>query len=154
MRYFEDFHVGETMEFGSHTVTREEIAACATQFDPQRFHLDDVIAARSIFGGLTASGWHTASLSLRLFVDAVLLDSSSLAGAGIDALRWLKPVRPGDSLRVRWTVLSATRSKSRPDRGLVHNQIEVFNQNAEKVLIYDLSAFFGARNAAPQPADA
>ena len=145
MRYFEDFQPGAVEEFGSRTVSRDEIVAFASAFDPQLFHIDDAAGAQSIFGSLIASGWHTISISSRLFVDHVLLDSSSLGGPGVDDLRWLKPVRPGDTLRLRWTVVEATRSKSKPDRGVVRHRIEVLNQDGDVVLTYIVIVMFGAR---------
>jgi acyl dehydratase len=147
MRYLEDFHPGAVEEFGGRTVTRDEIVAFAAAFDPQPFHLNDEAGARSIYGGLIASGWHTAALSSRMFVDHLLADSTSLGGPGLDELRWLKPVRPGDTLSLRWTVLETTRSKSKPDRGVVRSRIEVLNQAGDTVLTYILIVMFRARGA-------
>src|SRR5436309_475341 len=127
-RYFEDYQAGISDEFGRITVEEEEVIAFGHRFDPQPFHTDPAAAEQSVFGGLIASGWHTASLMMRLLVEHYLSPSASLGSPGIDELRWLKPVRPGDVLSVRVTVLDATRSRSKPDRGIVRSQVEVLNQ--------------------------
>src|SRR5258708_421531 len=103
MRYFEDFQVGDIFDLGSTTVTEEEIISFARQFDPQPFHTDPVLAKDSIFGGLVASGWHTTAMFMRLFFDGLLHETASIASPGVDDVRWLKPVRPGDVLRARFT---------------------------------------------------
>ena len=118
---------------GSEMCIRDRISF-ARRFDPQPFHTDPAAAKGSIYGGLIASGWHTASLMMRLFADHYLTSSSSLGSPGVDELRWLKPVRPGDTLSLRATVLEATRSRSKPDRGLVRTLVEVLNQNREVVM--------------------
>lgn len=133
-RYFEDYIAGMTHEFGSILVEEEEVIAFARRFDPQPFHMDPDAAQESAFGGLIASGWHTASLMMRLYAGHYLSPVSSLASPGVDELRWLKPVRPGDLLSVRVTVLETTRSRSKPDRGIVRSFIEVLNQQQEVVL--------------------
>jgi acyl dehydratase len=136
--YLEDFQVGDVQETGSWTVTREEILAFARQFDPQPFHIDEAAAARTSFGGLIASGWHTASICMRLVVDTALVDESgetgSLGSPGVDELRWVKPVRPGDTLTVRIEVVEIVPSRSKPDRGLVRLRYTVFNQRREDVM--------------------
>lgn len=132
-RYFEDYTVGAVFEFGSVTVTAEQIIAFARQYDPQDMHIDPVAAAAGPTDGLIASGWHTVGLQMRLFADHYL-SKNGLASPGIDELRWPHPVRPGDTLRVRVTVTDARRSRSKPDRGLVHAFVEVLNQNGETVL--------------------
>jgi acyl dehydratase len=132
--YFEDYIVGATQELGSIAVEEAEVISFAQRFDPQPFHIDPAAAKQSIFGGLIASGWHTASLMMRLFVDHYLSQSTSLGSPGVDELRWLKPVRPGDVLAIRATVLEATRSRSKPDRGLIRTLVEVLNQNREVVM--------------------
>jgi acyl dehydratase len=136
--YLEDFQVGDIRETGSWTVTREEILAFARQFDPQPFHIDEAAAARTSFGGLIASGWHTASICMRLVVDTALVDESgetgSLGSPGVDELRWVKPVRPGDTLTVRIEVVESVPSRSKPDRGLVRLRYTVFNQHRENVM--------------------
>ena len=127
--YWEDFVPGETIEIGRKTVTREEMLAFSREFDPQAFHVDENAARSSIYGGLIASGWHTASMMMRLMVDHYLSSVASLASPGVDELRWLAPVRPGDTLRVQATVQDARVSKSNPTRGVVTGYIEVLNQD-------------------------
>ena len=134
MRYFEDFQVGDIFDLGSTTVTEEEIISFARQFDPQPFHTDPVLAKDSIFGGLVASGWHTAAMFMRLFFDGLLHETASIASPGVDDVRWLKPVRPGDVLRARFTVIESTPSKSKTSLGIVRSRCEVFNQADELVM--------------------
>ena|SRR6478735_4625396 len=133
-RYFEDYHVGMIDEFGDIAVTAEEIVEFARRYDPQPMHVDSEAAARGPFGGLIASGWHTAAMVMRLFVEHYLSKVATLPSPGVDELRWVRPVRPGDTLRVRVTVLETRRSRSKPDRGLVHGLVEVLNQNGELVM--------------------
>jgi acyl dehydratase len=132
--FFEDFRPGEVTETGSVTVTREEIVAFARQFDPQPFHVDEEAARQSPYGGLIASGWHTASLCMSLIVALLGPGSGSLGSPGIDELRWLKPVRPGDELTVRVEVLETVPSRSKPDRGLIKLRYTMRNQNGEDVM--------------------
>ncbi len=132
--YWEDFPVGHVREFGAMPVTREASLAFARDFDPQPFHLDDDAARASLFGTLTASGWHTCAMAMRMMCDAYLLESASLGSPGIDELRWLKPVCPGDTLSVRLEVLEARPMGSRPDVGLVRSMWDVSNQRGETVL--------------------
>jgi acyl dehydratase len=134
MRYFEDFVVGETMESAPHTLSESEIIAYAREFDPQPFHVDPAAAAKTIFGGLIASGWHTAALMMRLQVDAFQKDTAALGSPGFDDLRWLKPVRPGDSIRVRITCAEKTPSRSRPDTGSVRLATAIVNQHGDVVM--------------------
>lgn len=133
-RYFEDYRVGMVDEFGEVLVTAEEIVEFARRYDPQTMHVDAVAAATGPFGGLIASGWHTGSLTMRLFVEHYLSKVATLPSPGIDELRWVRPVRPGDTLRMRVTVVEARRSKSKPDRGIVRSLVEVLNQNGEVVM--------------------
>jgi acyl dehydratase len=133
-RYFEDYPQGAVFEFGEIAVTAEEIIAFATRYDPQPMHVDAAAAASGAFGGLIASGWHTAAMMMRLLADNFLSAASSLASPGIDELRWLRPVRPGDRLSLRVTVLEANRSRSKPDRGMIRGLIEVLNQDGEAVM--------------------
>ncbi|WP_435154883.1 MaoC family dehydratase [Amycolatopsis sacchari] len=132
-RYFEDYVPGSTHEFGNVKVTEAEIVEFATRYDPQPFHVDAAAAADGPFGGLIASGWHTASLMMRVLADNYLSPVSSLGSPGIDELRWPKPVRPGDELRLRVHVVESRPSKSKPDRGLVRSRIELLNQDDEIV---------------------
>jgi acyl dehydratase len=127
-RYFEDYVEGEVHHCGSIAVDEDEVISFARRFDPQTFHVDPVGAKLTPFGGLIASGWHTCGLTMRLFAEHYLTHVASLASPGLDELRWLQPVRPGDTLSVRVTVLKATPSKSKPDRGAVTSLVEVFNQ--------------------------
>ena len=133
-RYFEDYLVGSVQEYGSIAVEQDEVIAFAKRFDPQIFHTDPESAKETIFGGLIASGWHTAGLMMRLFADHFLSKVASLGSPGVDELRWNKPVRPGDELSIRVTVLEKRRSRSKPDRGIVHSFIEVMNQNSDVVM--------------------
>ena len=133
-RYFEDYVEGDVHSFGRIAVEADEIMEFAKRFDPQAFHTDPEAAKRTPFRGLIASGWHTVGLMMRLYVEHYLTHVASLASPGVDELRWLKPVRPGDTLSVRVTVLKATPSRSKPDRGAVTSFIEVFNQAGEAVM--------------------
>lgn len=133
-RYFEDFVVGQSLEMGSYTITREEILTFAQQFDPQPFHTDEARARNSLYGGLIASGWHTASIFMRLLVDGLLNDTASMGSPGIDELRWTRPVRPDDTLRARFTVREANASTRHADRGTIVSDCEVFNQRDEVVM--------------------
>ena len=132
--YWEDFAVGQVRDLGTITPTREEIIAFASQFDPQPFHLDDTAAEASLFGRLSASGWHTAAMAMRMLCDDHLLDTASLGSPGIDQLRWLKPVHPGDTLAMRLEVLEARTMTSRPEVGLVKSRWTVLNQHREPVM--------------------
>jgi len=133
-RYFKDYIEGTVHNLGSIAVDQDELIAFARRFDPQSFHTDRELAKDSVFGGLIASGWHTCALMMRLFVGNYLTHVASLASPGVDELRWLKPVRSGDTLSVRVTVLKAAPSRSKPDRGAVTSFIEVFNQTGETVM--------------------
>lgn len=133
-RYFEDYPPGAVFELGRVGISEAEIIEFARKYDPQPFHVDPAAAARTPFGGLIASGWQTAGLMMRLFVDHYLSHVASLASPGIDELRWLKPVRPGDVLHVRITVMEATPSRSKPDRGMVRSLVEVLNQDGACVM--------------------
>jgi acyl dehydratase len=133
-RYFEDYVPGSVFEFGPITVDQAGIIEFAKRFDPQDMHTDPERAAKGPYGGLIASGWHTAGLMMRLFADHYLSKVASLGSPGIDELRWLRPVHPGDSLSIRTLVLEARRSRSKPDRGMVRTEIEVLNQDREVVM--------------------
>ena len=146
-RYFEDYPVGMISEFGEIAVTAEEIVDFARRYDPQEMHTDPERAARGVFGGLIASGWHTASMMMRLYADHYLPKAASIASPGIDELRWVRPVRPGDRLRVRVTVLEANRSRSKPDRGMVRSLVEVLNQNGDVVMSLKPINLLRCRNA-------
>lgn len=147
-RYFEDYLQGSVQEFGSVRVEEAEIIEFAKKYDPQEFHTNPEAAARGPFGGLIASGWHTGGLMMRMWVDNYLSTASSLGSPGIDELRWLKPVRPGDTLKVRATILETRLSRSKPDRGLVRTLSEVVNQNGEVVMSVNAMTLIRCR---PEP---
>jgi acyl dehydratase len=149
--YWEDFPVGSVRDFGAMTVTREASLAFAREFDPQPFHLDDEAAAASLFGKLAASGWHTCAMAMRMMCDDYLLESASLGSPGIDNLRWLKPVFPGDTLRMRLTVLAARPMNSRPGVGLLQSRWEMFNQHGDGVLAMEGWGMFRMRGDSPNP---
>jgi acyl dehydratase len=132
--YFEDFVPGAVTTYGPRTVTREEIIAFASEFDPQPMHLDEEAAKKTMLGGLSASGWHSCAIMMRLLYDGFLVHAASMGAPGIDEMKWLKPVRPGDSLSVRLTVLDKREPKTRPEMGFVQFRCEVLNQQGEVVL--------------------
>lgn len=132
-RYFEDYPVGEVFEFGPIEVEEEELIAFARRYDPQAMHIDPEAAARGPFGGLIASGWQTIGLMMRLMVDNYQSTVAGLASPGVDEVRWLQPVRPGDRLTLRVTVLEARPSRSKPDRGVIFALMEAVNQHREVV---------------------
>lgn len=132
-RFFEDYTVGATYVLGTFSTTEDEIVAFARQYDPQMMHIDRELAAKGPFGELIASGWHTVGLTMRLVVEN-FLPHNGLAAPGIDELRWPRPVRPGDILTVHATIEQARRSRTKPDRGLLHILLEVLNQNGELVM--------------------
>ena len=133
-RYFEDYTPGAVSTSGAMPVSQAEIINFARRYDPQTMHTDPEAAAGGPFGGLIASGWHTAALMMRIFVDHFLSPESSVASPGIDELRWLQPVRPGDVLSLRVTIIEARRSRSRPQEGIVRSLIEVLNQDGAVVM--------------------
>ncbi|MCU5780984.1 dehydratase [Alcanivorax balearicus MACL04] len=132
-RYFEDYQVGTTYDLGSIEVEEEEVLSFARRFDPQKMHTDPEAAAAGPFQGLIASGWHTLSLMMRLMVDNYVSTVAGLASPGVDEVRWHKPVRPGDRLSMRATVLEARPSRSKPDRGLIYSLMEGVNQHGDVV---------------------
>ena len=137
MRYFEDVEVGRRQAFGSYAVTREEVMAFALQYDPQPFHLSDDAAAATHFGRLSASGWHTCAMTMSMVVDNMkAYDQAGLGSPGIDELRWIKPVYPGDTLRCETEVLDKRASRSRPEMGSFRTQLTVFNQHDEPVMSF------------------
>jgi acyl dehydratase len=144
---FEDFEPDQVFELGSHTVTEEEIVAFARQFDPQPFHVDADAAAESVFGGLIASGWHTGAMWMRLYVDSMLGDSDARGSPGVEELRWLAPVRPGDTLSGRLIVLETMPSATRPDRGTIRIRGEMVNQDGITVMSMTSRGHFGRRAA-------
>ena len=134
LSYFEDYALGSTYECGSVSIDQASIIAFAKEFDPQPFHVDPAAAAAGPYGGLIASGWHTAALVMRLLVENYLAAESSLGSAGLDELRWPHPVRPGDTLRVRATVVESRRSLSKPDRGIVKTMVAATNSGGATVM--------------------
>ena len=146
--YWEDFEVGQVRDMGTVTPTREETMAFARQFDPQPFHLDDEAAKASVFGGLSASGWHTCSMAMRLMVTNFLQETSSLGSPGLESLKWPRPVFPGDTLRLQQTILETKPMGRRPDVGMVRTLWEMFNQNGDKVLHMDGWGMFRRRTPA------
>jgi acyl dehydratase len=132
--YFEDFEPGRVYELGSHTVTEEEIVAFGRAWDPQPLHVDPVAAESSPFGGLIASGWHTGSLWMRMYVDSMLGSAAAMGSPGIEELRWLAPVRPGDTLSARLVVLETTPSERHPGRGTLRSRGEMINQDGVMVM--------------------
>ena len=145
--YFEDFVPGRVFELGTIGVTADEIIEFASKYDPQPFHIDPVAARATPFGGLIASGWHTCALYMRLLFDGLLHDSSSQGSPGMDELRWLAPVRPGDRLSATSTVVEATPSATKPNRGTVILRSEMTNQDGVVVLRMVGRGMYGRRPA-------
>jgi acyl dehydratase len=144
-RYLEDYEPGSIHIFGPIIVSERDIADFAERFDPQPIHLDRDKAKDSVFGGIIASGWHTSSLMMRLFVDHYLTHAASLSSPGVDELRWNNPVRPGDALRLRVTVTQVIPSRTKPDRGMLYSFIEMLNQNDEVVMTMKAMNLVGKR---------
>lgn len=137
MQYFEDIAVGDTASFGRYAVTREEVIAFAERYDPQTFHLSDQAAAATHFGRLSASGWHTCAMTMAMLVEhSTAIGHAGLGSPGLDELRWLRPVYPGDTLRCETEVLDARRSASRPEMGLLKSRMTVFNQDDVAVMTF------------------
>jgi acyl dehydratase len=148
-RYFEDYLEGTVVDCGTVAVNEAEIIEFGSRFDPQPFHADPVAAAQGPFRGVIASGWHTGSLMMRLFVQRYISSVASLGSPGASELAWPRPVRAGDVLRVQITVLEARRSRSKPDRGLIQSWVEVFNQHDEVVMTMKVINMLSCRNAMP-----
>jgi acyl dehydratase len=146
-RYLEDYRPGAVYEYGYRTLTEDELLDFARRFDPQPMHVDPEFAKNGPFGGLIASGWHTAGLMMRLFTQHFLSPVSSLASPGIDELRWPRPIRSGDVLSIRVTVTEARRSRSKPQQGVVHSFVEVLNQHGEVVMTLKPVSFIRCRPA-------
>lgn len=148
MLYFDDIAVGATRRFGSYAVTRDEVLDFARKYDPQPFHLSDEAAAETHFGRLAASGWHTCSMTMAMFVEAMAVEpQASLGAAGVDELRWLRPVHPGDTLRCESEVLEARTSASRPEMGILRTRMTTFNQHDQPVLSFIAIAMLRRRPA-------
>ena len=143
--HWEDFQPGAVAVYGPRLVTREEIVAFAAEFDPQPMHLDEAAASATILGGLSASGWHSCCLLMRMIADGFILDSSSMGGPGVDEVRWLKPLRPGTRVRIRSTVLDTRTSSSRPEMGLVKFQFEMLDVADTILTTLTTTLMFGRR---------
>ena len=135
-QYLEDYAAGQVFRTASLRIDKDQIIAFAGQFDPQPYHLDDEAARKTVFGGLAASGWHTAALTMRLLVDGEFKPAHGILGVGVDELRWPRPVRPGDDLYAETEVLEVRPSKSQADRGLIRVRTTTFNQRGEQVQVY------------------
>jgi acyl dehydratase len=147
MIYYEDLEVGLTSKFGRYDVTREEVMEFAQKYDPQPFHLDDEAAAKTHFGRLSASGWHTCAMTMAMLVENMKTSrQAGLGSPGMDNLRWVKPVYPGDTLRVETTIIEKRRSKNRPDMGLFKSDLTIFNQDDEPVMTMRSNGLIKVRN--------
>ncbi|WP_199503126.1 MaoC family dehydratase [Qipengyuania sp. YIM B01966] len=147
MLHYEDIEIGSSHSFGQYEVTREAVMEFARQFDPQPFHLDDAAAARTHFGRLSASGWHTCAMTMAMLVKNMsVVEQAGLGSPGVDNLRWVKPVYPGDTLRCETEVIAKRRSQSRPDMGLFKSRVRTFNQHDELVLEMVSNGLIKVRN--------
>jgi acyl dehydratase len=150
MQYFEDLAVGARSSFGRYEVTREEVLEFARKYDPQPFHLDDAEAARTHFGRLAASGWHTCAMTMAMIVENITANAQAgLGSPGVDELRWLKPVFPGDTLRCETQILEATPSRSKPAIGSYRSRVTTFNQHDEPVLRFTSIVLIRRRPVSP-----
>jgi len=148
VQYWEDIEVGARQAFGSYAVTREEVIAFAERYDPQPFHLSDEAAAATHFGRLAASGWHTCAMTMAMIVENLKANrQAGLGSPGLDELRWLTPVYPGDTLRCESEVLSKRQSESRPEMGLLKTRTTVFNQHDKAVMTFVSNVMVGTRPA-------
>lgn len=147
MKYYEDLDVGLVSRFGAYEVTREEVIEFAGKYDPQPFHLDDAAAAATYFGRLSASGWHTGAMAMAMMVANMKANpQAGLGSPGIDELRWIKPVYPGDTLSCQTEILEKRRSASRPEMGIFKSRISVFNQHDEVVMTMVSNGLVATRN--------
>lgn len=146
--YFEDFVPGSSATYGALPVERAEIIAFAAQYDPQPMHLDEAAGAKSMLGGLAASGWQSCAFLMRLIAEEFVARSAGMGAPGVDEVKWMRPVRPGDVLSARHTVLEARESKSKADRGFVKFRFELMNQKGEVVMEQVNSIIFARRDAA------
>lgn len=144
--HFEDFQPGQSFAFGGYEVTREEIVEFAREFDPQPHHLDEEAGKRSLLGGLAASGWHICAMTMRMVVDGLIARAANRGGIGADECRWMKPVKPGDILRVEAEVLETRAAKNLPDAGFVRFSFRVFNQR-EQVALINMTPILARRRA-------
>jgi acyl dehydratase len=147
-RYFEDYVAGSVYEFGDFTVTEADVVDFAKRFDPQYIHTDPDRAKNGPFKGLIASGWHSGAILCRLMVDHYISHVASLGSPGVDEMRWLHPVRPGDKLRIRTKITETRLSKSKPDRGLVSCEVEMINQEDQPVMSLKITNLLSKRPTA------
>jgi acyl dehydratase len=147
MLYLEDFQPGQVREFGHYAVSEEEIVEFARRYDPQPFHVDPEAAKQSIYGGLIGSGWMTCAIAMRMICDGYLLRTASMGSPGVDNVRWKLPVRPGDVLHMRMTIVEVRPSQSKPDRGIVRTTWEVMNQKNEVVMTSEGMGLYRRRPA-------
>jgi acyl dehydratase len=147
-RYFEDFAPGQVTELGPRTVTREEVIAFAAEFDPQPMHLDEEAAAAGVLGGLAASGWHTCCIAMRMISDGMLADTAFMGAPSVEEVRWLAPLRPGETIRLRVTVVETRASRSRPEMGFVKLFYEMFGTGDRRLMTLTVIPMFGRRGAA------
>ena len=150
--HWEDFTPGRVFEHGPRRISREEIVAFAAEFDPQPMHLDEEAARNTMLGGLAASGWHACGILMRMCTDSFVLNSASMGAPGVDEVKWLMPIRPGDELTLRSTVLEARVSKSRTDMGFVRFMFELFNQSGKPAMTLTTSLMMGRRGNEARPA--
>ena len=143
--HWEDFEPGAVALYGPRLVTREEIVAFAAEFDPQPMHLDEAAASATLLGGLGASGWHSCALLMRMICDGFILNSTSMGSPGVEEVRWLKPLRPGTTIRLRSTVMDKRESKSRPDMGMVKFLFEVLDDTEVQLTTLTTTLMFGRR---------
>ena len=144
--HWEDFSPGRVFEHGPRRMTREEIVAFAAEFDPQPMHLDEAAASATLLGGLSASGWHACCILMRMCTESFVLNSTSMGAPGVDEVRWLIPIRPGDQLTLRATVVETRSSKSRPDMGFVRFMFELFNQAGGRAVTLTTSLMMARRD--------
>ena len=149
VEWFDDLKVGMRFKSETVTVSKDDIIRFAREYDPQPFHVDEAAALKSIYGGLIASGWHTGAMVMRMMCDAYLLESASMGSPGLDNLKWLRPVRPGDRITAYRTTLESRASRSRAEMGIVRFLWEVVNQNEEVVMSMEGYGLFGRRNRGP-----
>jgi acyl dehydratase len=150
--HWEDFSPGRVFQHGPRLVTREEIIGFAAEFDPQPMHLDEAAARATLLGGLSASGWHSCCILMRMCTDSFVLNSASMGAPGVDEVKWLLPIRPGDALTLRATVLETRASNSRPDMGFVRFMFELLNQASERAMTLTTSLMMSRRTGGSRPA--
>ena len=141
--------MGTVIPFGSYRLSKDEVIAYAREWDPQPMHLDEAAGQKSLLGGLGASGWHSCAIMMRMICDGFMLNSASMGAGGVEEVNWLKPLRPGDRLNLRVTILDTRASKSRPEMGIVRIRYEMMNAPGECVMIMVTPAMFGRRHPGP-----